>query len=65
MRGGLALEKSDLETLKILEDLIRRVVREELERARPLSPLFDGRQWGLDVPSAPEPHTLVYTARHD
>lgn len=47
MRGGLALEKSDLDTLKILEDLIRRVVREELDRRQPFPPLV----WGIDVPS--------------
>lgn len=63
MRGGLALEKSDLETLKILEDLIRRVVREELDRRQPFPP----KVWGIDVPSVP-PGTgdYVYTAgRHD
>ena len=61
------MEKADLDTLKILEDLIRRVVREELERARPSAPLFDGRRWQLDVPSAPEHVSpFVYTAgRHD
>lgn len=59
------MEKSDLDTLKILEDLIRRVVREELERHRPSAPLFDGRQWQLDVPTSPV-GDYVYTAgRHD
>lgn len=55
--------KQDKDTLKLLEDLIRRVVREELERHRPSAPLFDGRggnwiastdpakHWGLDIPS--------------
>lgn len=62
------MASEDEATLKLLEDTIRRVVREELERHRPS---LAGRVWGdpksnvwsVDVPSAPE---FVYTAgRHD
>lgn len=59
------MASEDEATLKLLEDMIRRVVREELERHRPSAPLFDGRQWQLDVPTSPV-GDYVYTAgRHD
>ena len=69
------MEKGDLDTLKILEDMIRRVVREELQARdaiRPFTPTpapwpyRDPRVWSLDVPSVAEPTPFVYTAgRHD
>ena len=43
--------KSDLDTLKILEDLIRRVVREELDRA-PVK--LSGKVWGEGQPIYPK-----------
>lgn len=59
------MEKSDLDTLKILEDLIRKVIREELDRRQPFPP----KVWGIDVPSdgrGTPVESFVYTAgRHD
>lgn len=45
----------DLKTLKLLEDLIRRVVREELDRDRAAMAYrpFPPPPWQLDVPTIP------------
>lgn len=45
------MASEDEATLKLLEDMIRRVVREELGRARPLS----GKVWGEGRPIYPKP----------
>lgn len=44
------MASEDEATLKLLEDTIRRVVREELERHRPLS----GKVWGEGRPIYPK-----------
>lgn len=53
----------DAKTLKLLEDLIRRVVREELDKDRaamvyrpiPAPPWHPEKVWGFDVPTAGSP----------